>query len=295
MVLGDRLLGVLDVQSEVSGRFTEDDIHIKTALADQIAVAVQNAQLYQGEVESARQLREVDRLKSEFLASMSHELRTPLNSIIGYSEVLADGIDGDLPDEALEDVNAIHDSGNHLLSLINDILDLAKIEAGRMELERQPIALSEVVTEVDRITRSLIKEKPVQLVYDVPNDLPLLSADHVRLRQILNNLVSNAIKFTDHGDILISAKVTDDQKLIEVAVQDSGIGIAPEHQNLVFEQFRQVDSGSTRKAGGTGLGLPITQHLVRMHGGEIWLTSTVGTGSTFFFTIPVVPVAVTDS
>ncbi len=294
MVIGDRLVGVLDVQSDVIGRFTQDDVQIETALADQIAVAVQNAQLYQGEVETARQLREIDRLKSEFLASMSHELRTPLNSIIGYSEVLADGIDGDLPDEAIEDVNAIHDSGNHLLSLINDILDLAKIEAGRMELELQPLPLGEVMIEIDRITRSLIKEKPVQLVFNMPDDLPLLSADHVRLRQILNNLVSNAIKFTDRGDIHVTARLTDDQKSIQVAVQDSGIGIAPEHQKLVFEQFRQVDSGSTRKAGGTGLGLPITQHLVRMHGGEIWLTSTVGAGSTFYFTIPVVPVAVVD-
>jgi PAS domain S-box-containing protein len=235
---------------------------------------------------TADRLREIDRLKSDFLASMSHELRTPLNSIIGYSEVILDGIDGDLPESAMEDVQAIHDSGQHLLSLINDILDLAKIEAGRMELDLEPIPLELVTEEITRITKVLIKSKPVELVYDVPADLPWLYADRIRLRQILNNLVSNAIKFTERGAVTVRAEVQDDKGVALISVKDTGIGIAKEHHALIFEQFRQVDSGSTRKAGGTGLGLPITRRLVEMHGGEIWVESEVGSGSTFNFTIP---------
>ncbi len=220
MIVGDKLIGVLDVQSETVGRFQAEDVLVKTALADQIAVAVQNARLYQNEVKTAEQLREVDRLKSEFLASMSHELRTPLNSIIGFAEVLVDGIDGDLSTEALEDVQAIHTSGHHLLGLINDVLDLAKIEAGHMELDREDVDLSEVLTEAARVTGVLIKDKPVQLVFNLPQNLPHLDADHGRLRQILNNLISNAIKFTDAGQIVVTAQLSDDLRLVQISVKD---------------------------------------------------------------------------
>jgi len=298
MVVGETLIGVLDVQSDVINRFTPADVQIQTALSDQIAVAVQNASLYAKQVEVAEQFRTVDRLKSEFLANMSHELRTPLNSIIGFAEVLADGIDGDLPEEALEDVNAIHDSGQHLLSMINDILDLAKIEAGRMELDLVSVPLTSIADEVRRLTSVLFKEKPVDLTISIPDSLPALWADKVRLRQILNNLVSNASKFTHEGEVRIEARLLEHKDavarqrdaqgdMVLISVQDTGEGIAKENLNLIFEQFRQADSSSTRKAGGTGMGLAITRHLVRLHGGEIWVESEPNKGSTFSFLIPV--------
>ncbi|MFN8421400.1 MAG: GAF domain-containing protein [Anaerolineae bacterium] len=235
---------------------------------------------------TADRLREIDRLKSDFLASMSHELRTPLNSIIGYSEVMLDGIDGELPESAVEDVQAIYDSGQHLLSLINDILDLAKIEAGRMELDLEPTPLDTVMDEVQRLSRILLKQKPVTLTVDIADDFPWLYVDRVRLRQILNNLVSNAIKFTERGEVLITAEAQQDRGMAHLSVRDSGIGIDKQHLQVIFEQFRQIDSGSTRRAGGTGLGLPITKRLVEMQGGKIWVESVVGVGSTFHFTIP---------
>ncbi len=287
MIVGDQLVGVLDVQSDKVGRFDDEDVRIKTALANQIAVAVQNARLYQQQVQTAEQARKLDRLKNEFLASMSHELRTPLNSIIGYAEVMIDGVDGELPDEAIEDVQAIHESGKHLLSMINDILDLAKIEAERLELDREPTELAEAVDEVQRITAILVKDKPVRLSANLPADLPALDADRIRLRQILNNLLSNAVKFTNEGEVRVVAQHVPDDKVVMVSIEDTGIGIAPEHLGEVFEQFRQVDGSSSRRAGGTGLGLAITKRLVEMHGGRIWVESELGKGSKFKFTIPV--------
>jgi PAS domain S-box-containing protein len=287
MIVGDQLIGVLDVQSETVNRFDEEDVRIQTALADQIAVAVQNARLYQQQVKTAEEARKLDRLKNEFLASMSHELRTPLNSIIGYAEVMLDGVDGELPDEAMEDVQAIYDSGKHLLSMINDILDLAKIEAERLELDRAALPLAVVVDEVQRATAILVKDKPVEIKVELPAELPSIYADHVRLRQILNNLVSNAVKFTSEGYVRITAQHVPDERAVMVSVEDTGIGIAPEHVEVVFERFRQVDGSSSRRAGGTGLGLNITKRLVEMHGGRIWVESELGKGSKFSFTMPV--------
>ncbi len=287
MIVGDQLIGVLDVQSDEVGRFDDEEVRIKTALANQIAVAVQNARLYQQQVQTAEQARKLDRLKNEFLASMSHELRTPLNSIIGYAEVMIDGVDGELPEEAIEDVQAIHESGKHLLSMINDILDLAKIEAERLELDREPTELAEAVDEVQRITAILVKDKPVRLSSSLPANLPTLDADRIRLRQILNNLMSNAVKFTNEGEVRVVAQHVPDDKVVMISVEDTGIGIAPEHLGEVFEQFRQVDGSSSRRAGGTGLGLAITKRLVEMHGGRIWVESELGKGSKFKFTIPV--------
>mgnify|MGYP005843522807 CR=1 FL=1 len=287
MIVSDQLIGVLDVQSDEVGRFDDEDVRIKTALANQIAVAVQNARLYQQQVQTAEQARKLDRLKNEFLASMSHELRTPLNSIIGYAEVMIDGVDGELPEEAIEDVQAIHESGKHLLNMINDILDLAKIEAERLELDREPTELAEAVDEVQRITAILVKDKPVRLTTDLPANMPAVHADRIRLRQILNNLMSNAVKFTNEGEVRVTAQHVPDDKMVMISVEDTGIGIAPEHLGEVFEQFRQVDGSSSRRAGGTGLGLAITKRLVEMHGGRIWVESELGKGSKFKFTIPV--------
>jgi signal transduction histidine kinase len=288
MVVADKLVGVLDVQSDQLNHFTGEDVRTQRTLADQIAVAVQNARLYQTQVATADEARKLDRLKNEFLASMSHELRTPLNSIIGYAEVMLDGVDGDLPDEAMEDVQAIHESGKHLLSMINDILDLAKIEAGRMELDLESVEVSGVAEDVYRITQILVKNKPVQIVLDLDPDLPKVCADRIRLRQVLNNLVSNAVKFTEQGEVRMLAHADPENNQVLIQVRDTGIGIAEEHLDAVFEQFRQVDGSSTRRAGGTGMGLTITRHLVEMHGGRIWVESVLGKGSTFCLTIPIV-------
>jgi PAS domain S-box-containing protein len=288
MIVGDRVIGVLDVQSDQVDRFGEEDMRLMTILAAQIAVSVQNAELYAEQVEVADRLREVDRLKSEFLASMSHELRTPLNSIIGYAEVLLDGIDGELSDDMTEDIGAIHGSGKHLLNLINDILDLAKIEAGQMDLVTENVSLRPLAEDMINSSRVLLKDKAVDLVLDLADDLPDLNADSLRLRQIINNLLTNAIKFTEEGSIALRASVYDaDPRMVVISIADTGIGIKEEHLPVIFDRFRQVDQSHTRRASGTGLGLSITRQLVEMHGGRIWAESEAGIGSTFSFTIPV--------
>jgi PAS domain S-box-containing protein len=286
MIVGDELLGVMDFQSDRLDHFTDNDVRIKTALADQIAVAVKNVRAFEYQRSVADRLREVDRLKSEFLANMSHELRTPLNSIIGYSEVLLDGIDGDLSDDAVEDVRAIHGSGQHLLNIINDILDLAKIEAGQMRVDRRPLELNTFVGEIINTAQILVKNKPVELKIVEETDSPIVYADPIRLRQIVWNLVNNAIKFTEQGSVTVHLGLKDEHQAL-IRVVDTGIGMKQEDLPLLFEQFRQVDGSSTRRAGGTGLGLHITRHLVRMHDGDISVESTFGLGSTFSFTLPV--------
>jgi PAS domain S-box-containing protein len=286
MIVGDELIGVLDVQSETINRFTEQDVRVKTTLADQIAIAVQNARAYTRQSETAERLREVDRLKSQFLANMSHELRTPLNSIIGYAEVLLDGIDGDLSDEAIEDVQAIHGGGKHLLSIINDILDLAKIEAGQMFMERHQADLPNIIDEVVHTCQILVKDKNIYLNVEKHGELPPVYGDGVRLRQIVFNLVNNAIKFTEKGGVTVEMGQHDAGQ-VYVRVKDTGIGMSQSDLNLIFERFRQVDGSATRRAGGTGLGLAITRHLVHMHEGEIHVESEKGVGSTFWFTVPV--------
>ncbi|PJF29185.1 MAG: hypothetical protein CUN52_09650, partial [Phototrophicales bacterium] len=213
-------------------------------------------------------------------------LRTPLNSIIGYSEVLLDGVDGELTPDAEEDIQAIHNSGKHLLSLINEILDLAKIEAGEMRLDRRPLDLVAQVKEVVQTSQILVKDKPVILEMVQETDIPLVNADQIRLRQIIWNLVSNAIKFTEAGSVRIHLNQSDD-KTVTVAVKDTGVGIAKDKLHTVFERFSQVDGSSTRRAGGTGLGLTITKQLVELHNGEIFVESELGSGSTFWFTLPI--------
>jgi signal transduction histidine kinase len=287
MLLGGRVIGVLDVQADQVNRFTVDDVRVQSTLASQIAVAVNNAQLYTEQLEVADQLRDVDRLKSEFLASMSHELRTPLNSIIGYAEVLLDGIDGDLTEDMDEDVNAIHGSGKHLLNLINDILDLAKIEAGQMDLVMEDFLLEPLVEDTIGTQRVLLRERTVDLVLDIPEELPHVHADPLRVRQVLSNLVTNALKFTEQGSVTVRARTyAPDSSMIQVSVIDTGIGMNPEQLLVIFDRFRQVDQSHTRRAGGTGLGLSITRQLVEMHGGQMWVDSEPGVGSTFHFTLP---------
>jgi signal transduction histidine kinase len=288
MIVGGQVLGVMDVQADRTNAFTDEDVLVQSTLASQVAVAVQNARLYGEQVEVAEQLREVDRLKSEFLASMSHELRTPLNSIIGYAEVLLDGIDGELNDDMEEDVGAIHSSGKHLLSLINDVLDLAKIEAGQMDLLPEPFDMTGVIEDMINTSRVLVRDKPVELRWAAPVEPLMINGDVLRVRQILNNLLTNAIKFTEEGSITVAAQAdSENSDMIRVSVSDTGIGLQDDQVLVIFDRFRQVDQSHTRRAGGTGLGLSITRQLVELHGGRIWVDSAVGAGSTFFFTLPV--------
>ncbi len=254
-------------------------------VAANLSVAWENARLYQEAVETAERLKEMDRLKSQFLANMSHELRTPLNSIIGFSRVILKGIDGPITEQQRQDLEAIFNSGQHLLGLINDILDISKIEAGKMELAFEPTDLQEIIRGVMSTAIALVKDKPIELQQSVPADLPTITADSRRVRQVLLNLVSNAAKFTDQGFIRVEAKVEGDY--VVISVSDSGIGIPPEKLPHIFEAFTQVDASPSRKYGGTGLGLTISKSFIELHGGRIWVESELGKGSTFTFTLPI--------
>ncbi|NIV28909.1 MAG: response regulator [Anaerolineae bacterium] len=282
-----RVIGVLDVQSTEATAFTQEDVTTLQTMADQLATAIENARLF-GEIRStAERLRELDRLKTQFLANMSHELRTPLNSIIGFSRVILKGIDGPLTDVQRTDLRAIYDSGQHLLSLINNILDLSKIEAGRMEVIFEDVDLREIIEGVMSTAVALVKGKPIEMQQLIAPDLPMVHGDPRRIRQVLVNLVGNATKFTEEGFIRVEAEANPTEVTITVA--DSGTGIEPDKLETVFEPFTQVDASTTRRAGGTGLGLSITKHFVEMHGGRIWVESTPGQGSTFYVTLPVEP------
>jgi signal transduction histidine kinase/CheY-like chemotaxis protein len=288
----DEVLGVLAFDENELGRaWNEDDVTMALGISEQLAVALQDARSVQLTEQALEEMREADRLKTQFLANMSHELRTPLNSIIGFSRVILKGIDGPVNDTQSQDLTAIHQAGLHLLGLINDILDVSKIEAGKMELTFGDADLREIVRGVMSTAAGLVKDKPIELISHVPDDLPLLQADSIRVRQVLLNLVSNAAKFTDRGQIEISVTLQDDVDPAEVllSVADTGPGISPEDQARLFEPFSQVDASPTRKSGGTGLGLSICRHLVELHGGTIWVESQPGKGSAFFFTLPVNP------
>lgn len=292
--IGAQVIGALDVQSHLSNAFSDDDVAVLQTLADQIAVAVENARAYELTQKAVEEIREADRLKTQFLANMSHELRTPLNSIIGFSRVILKGIDGPVSDQQIQDLTAIYNSGQHLLGLINDVLDLSRIEAGKMDLSFESnVNLTEIIRSVLSTTVGLIKDKPIELEQRIDPDLPLIRIDPMKIRQVLINLLSNAAKFTDEGVIRVEAErkpMPDGRPGVIVRVIDSGPGIAPADQNRLFQPFSQVDGSLTRKTGGSGLGLSICQHLIRMHGGDIGLRSTVGTGSTFYFILPVSPV-----
>ncbi|HEX6268628.1 MAG TPA: GAF domain-containing protein [Anaerolineales bacterium] len=287
--IGSRMVGVIDIQSTETRAFTQDDISVLQSLADQVAVAIDNARSYELSQQAIRELREVDQMKSQFLANMSHELRTPLNSIIGFSRVILKGIDGPVTDMQQQDLTAIYNSGQHLLGLINDVLDLARIEAGKMELNFEEVQLSDLVTSVMSTAKGLVKEKQIQLQQRIPADMPTVRGDTMRVRQVLLNLISNASKFTDEGSITVETQVqrspTGKMEAL-INVTDTGPGISREDQKKLFQAFSQVDGSATRKSGGSGLGLSICANLVQLHGGRIGVRSDAGKGSTFYFTIP---------
>ena len=289
MIVGDQVLGVFDVQSDRQDGFTKEDANIYTTLASQVAVALQNARLYIEQAATVTQLRELDRLKNSFLANMSHELRTPLNSILGFSDVIIEGLDGPVTEQMDNDLRLIGKNGQHLLHLINDVLDMAKIDAGRMNLEPEKFKLNELFEEAINITSSLAGAKSLPLVIKEDSDQTAeIFADRTRIQQVMINLINNAIKFTERGKVTLSARQKEDHILIEV--HDTGIGIPPGQLQTIFQEFTQVDSSATRKTGGTGLGLPISRRLVELHGGRLWAESTgvSGEGSTFYIELPLI-------
>ena len=268
--------GMTDVSPEVAD--------LLAAIASQTSVHLEALRLTEELQKRAAELQELDRLKSSFLANMSHELRTPLNSILGFSDVILEGIDGPLTDYMENDLRLIQKNGQHLLHLINDVLDMAKIESGRMNLHLEKFKVHEVFDEVASITSTLASEKNLALFIEPDSDAGAeIFADVTRMRQVIINLVNNAIKFTEKGKISMRVDQLGTDKVL-LRVKDTGIGIPPDHIEAVFQEFSQVDTSTTRKVGGTGLGLPISRRLVEMHGGRMWAESTGvnGEGSAFF-------------
>ncbi len=280
----NRLLGGLFVNRNSPGAFAPEVIELLKTFATQSALAIQNARLFREIEAKSRELETASRHKSEFLANMSHELRTPLNAIIGFSEVLSERMFGDINDKQAEYLADILESGRHLLSLINDILDLSKIEAGRMDLEPTDFDLPSAIANTLSLVRERAHRRGITLERTLDERLGLIRADERKVKQVLLNLLSNALKFTPEGGrIDVRAGVRDG--VAEISVTDTGVGVAPEDQEAVFEEFRQVGTAS-KKVEGTGLGLAISRKFIELHGGRIWVTSGIGSGSTFTFTLP---------
>lgn len=284
-------IGVVELQAQsLMINPTPGQLNLIMTIANAAAIALENANLYEQQIRTSEQLREVDKLKSQFLANMSHELRTPLNSIIGFSRVILKGIDGPISDVQQQDLTAIHNAGTHLLQLINDVLDISKIEAGKMELAfDDSVNIADLVNSAMSTAIGLTKDKPIRLERNIEPNLPLVHADATRIRQVLINFLSNAAKFTDEGSIAVSVKrsvSSEGKPEILVSVTDTGPGISPLDQARLFQPFTQVDSSPTRRVGGTGLGLSISRLLIELHNGRIGVNSEPGKGSTFYFTIP---------
>ncbi|MGH7331420.1 MAG: GAF domain-containing protein [Candidatus Rokuibacteriota bacterium] len=288
MVREGRLIGCLGVTRNRSGEFPPETIDLLRTFATQSALAIQNARLYRELEQKSRELEAASRHKSEFLANMSHELRTPLNAIIGFSEVLAERMFGDVNEKQAEYLQDILASGRHLLSLINDILDLSKVEAGHLEVELAPFDLPVAVENALTLIRERASRRGIALDVAVDAGVGDVVGDERKIRQILLNLLSNAVKFTPEGG-RIGVRATAAEDVITISVSDTGIGIAPEDQATIFEEFRQVGRDDARKQEGTGLGLTLAKKFVELHGGRIWVQSQVGQGSTFAFTLPVRP------
>jgi signal transduction histidine kinase/putative methionine-R-sulfoxide reductase with GAF domain len=280
----DQIIGSLSFTRKTPGEFPPEVIEVLKTFATQSALAIQNARLFREIADKSAQLEAASRHKSEFLANMSHELRTPLNAIIGFSEVLTERMFGELNEKQDEYLKDIHASGQHLLSLINDILDLSKIEAGRMELERSAFDLPNAIENALILVRERASRRGVRLGSTIDERLGAIDGDERKVKQVLLNLLSNALKFTpEGGQIDVGARL--DDHVAEVSVADTGIGIAPADQEAVFEEFRQVGTAD-KKAEGTGLGLALSRKFIELHGGKIWVESQLGTGSTFRFTLP---------
>ncbi len=292
LALGNQLIGLIVIEDQEAHAYSNETIQLLLTLSGSVSAVVQSTQLLEQLQATNEQLRELDRLKSDFLANMSHELRTPLNSIIGFSRVMLKGIDGPLTEMQEQDLTTIYNSGQHLLMLINDVLDQAKIAADKLDLKYAFFEIKPLVEGVKAIGIGLVKDRPINLRLELAPNMPRVYGDEFRTRQILLNLVSNASKFTQEGEIVISAypiQLDDGKIMAQIDIRDTGLGIAEKDLPLLFEAFRQVDSSLTRTVGGTGLGLPIARSLTEMQGGEMTVQSELNVGSVFSITIPTVP------
>jgi signal transduction histidine kinase len=278
-------MGGLTIFRRTPGSFPPEVVNLLRTFATQSVLAIQNARLFREIENKSHQIEAANRHKSEFLANMSHELRTPLTAIIGFSEVLSDKIFGELNEKQNEYIGDIVSSGRHLLSLINDILDLSKVEAGRMELDITKFDLPTAIENALILVRERATRHGIKVEHKIDEWLGEIVGDERKFKQILLNLLSNAVKFTpEGGSIGVTAAVT--KEALKVSVSDTGVGIAPENQATIFEEFRQVGTDASKKREGTGLGLTLTKKFVELHGGSISVESAVGKGSTFTFTLP---------
>src|SRR5439155_776181 len=282
----EQIIGSLSLTRKEPGEYSPEVIEVLKTFATQSALAIQNARLFREIADKSRELEVASRHKSEFMANMSHELRTPLNAIIGFSEVLNERMFGELNAKQAEYLTDIHASGRHLLSLINDILDLSKIEAGCMELDLARFSLPVVIDDALTLVRGRAAQHGVDLERDIDARLGEFIGDELKFKQIVLNLLSNALKFTPQGGrVRVSAALLNGHA--QVAVSDTGIGIAPADQETIFEAFRQAGVDHARAHEGTGLGLTLTRKFVELHGGRIWVDSLPAQGATFTFTLPV--------
>jgi signal transduction histidine kinase len=281
----DEILGALVVRRTLAGAFEQHTVDLLETLASQSAVALYNARVFRELDEKTRQLEVASQHKSDFLANMSHELRTPLNAVIGFSDVLLERMFGELNERQDEYLHDIRNSGRHLLELINEILDLSKVEAGRMELELGLVSLPDVLRDALAMVRERAERHRLTLELEIADGVPTVLADELKLKQVALNLLTNAVKFTaDGGAIAMSAQFVGDE--VRVTVRDTGIGIPEQDQDRIFEAFQRGDRRSHTSTEGTGLGLTLSKRIVELHGGRVWLTSRVGAGSTFGFAIP---------
>jgi len=276
-----------DLTKQVENERLYDELKMSSSLLEQriteatVDLAEQNQRLQW----QSRELEKANRLKSEFLASMSHELRTPINALIGYTSLMIDRIYGEITPKQEEGLHRIQASAQHLLALINDILDLAKIEAGKMPLHLEDVPVASIIAEITQQIEPLVRKKALEFVTEIPASAPVMHTDRTKVKQILLNLLSNAVKFTHAGRIVLRVVPTDDRLRMDIV--DTGIGIRPQDLHAIWEDFRQVDQSRTREFGGTGLGLSITRKLVEALGGSIAVESEYGSGSTFAVTLPV--------
>jgi signal transduction histidine kinase len=285
LVRSGKVVGALVVRRKAPGEFPGNTVELLKTFAAQSVLAIQNARLFAEIEDKSRQLAEASQHKSQFLANMSHELRTPLNAILGYTELILDSVYGEMPEKARSVLDRVQRNGRHLLGLINDVLDLSKIEAGQLTLSLSDYSLKNVIQTVFSAVEPLANQKQIALKIEVAPQMPQGRGDEQRLTQVLLNLVGNAIKFTDIGEVAITGSSA--KGSFTVAVRDTGPGISTTDQAKLFQEFQQADNSITRKKGGTGLGLAISKRIIEMHGGKIWVDSVVGHGSTFSFTLPV--------